>query len=208
MYVHPAFKADPAAMREHLVRQGFGTLVVLDGSRPIAVHVPFLYDPGPEGTAGTLELHVARANPIHAAIARNPEVLLTCQGPDAYISPDWYVSENQVPTWNYVSVHAAGRARPMDPSELRPHVDRLSALFEERLPKRPWTSDKMEPRRIEAMLNAIVGIVVTVESLEGQWKLGQHKGRPDHEGAVAGLRATGVPAAQAVADLMDAARRD
>jgi transcriptional regulator len=56
------------------------------------------------------------------------------------------------------------------------------------------------------MLTAIVGIVVAVESVEGNWKLGQHKGSPDHEGAVAGLRAQGGPDALAVADLMDAAR--
>jgi transcriptional regulator len=64
----------------------------------------------------------------------------------------------------------------------------------------------MDQRKLEAMLNAIVGIVVKVESLEGQWKLGQHKGRGDHDGAVAGLRALGDPRSLAVAELMAAAR--
>jgi transcriptional regulator len=86
-------------------------------------------------------------------------------------------------------------------------VDRLSGRFEERLPKKPWTSDKMDPHRRAAMLNAIVGILVDVETLEGQWKLGQHKSRTDHDGAVAGLRALGDAGAAAVAELMDAARR-
>ena len=128
-------------------------------------------------------------------------------GPDAYISPDWYVSSNQVPTWNYVAVHVTGTAAPMDASRLRDHVDRLSALFERRLPKPPWTSAKMDPARLAAMLKAIVGMTITVEALEGQWKLGQRKGLGDHEGAVAGLRSRGQPAAAQVADLMDAARR-
>jgi len=56
------------------------------------------------------------------------------------------------------------------------------------------------------MANAIVGLVVTIETVEGQWKLGQHKARPDHDGAVAGLRRQADPAALAVADLMDRAR--
>lgn len=202
MYVHPAFKADPAALQALLVQRGFGTLVAFEGSHPIAVQAPFLFDPA----RNEIELHVARANPIHEAVARHPGVLVTCAGPDAYISPDWYVSENQVPTWNYVAVHATGQARLMPKERLRDHVDRLSARFEEALPKKPWSSAKMDSNRLAAMLNAIVGIVVKVESLQGQWKLGQHKGRADHEGAVAGLRALGEPDGLAVADLMDAAR--
>jgi transcriptional regulator len=202
MYVHPAFKADPAALRALLVERGFGTLVAVDGSTPVAAHVPFLFDPA----RGEIELHVARANPIHEVIGRNPRVLLTCTGPDAYISPDWYGSQNQVPTWNYVAAHATGTAAPMGAEALRAHVDRLSARFEEALPKKPWTSGKMDPTRLSAMLNAIVGFAVTIESLEGQWKLGQHKSRGDHDGAVAGLRARGEADSAAVADLMDAAR--
>jgi transcriptional regulator len=202
MYVHPAFKTDPAALGGLLVARGFGTLVAFDGNRPIAVHVPFLFDPA----RGQIELHVARANAIHEAIGRNPNVLVTCTGPDAYVSPDWYGSENQVPTWNYVAVHATGTAELMPTETLRAHVDRLSARFEGGLPKKPWTTAKMDQARLAAMLNAIVGIIVKVESLEGQWKLGQHKGRADHDGAVAGLRALGEPDALAVAELMDAVR--
>jgi transcriptional regulator len=185
MYVHPAFKVDPAALEGLLVERGFGTLVAFDGTKPVGVHVPFLLD----AARGEIELHVARVNPIHTIIARNPVVLLTCMGPDAYISPDWYESENQVPTWNYVAAHVTGTAELMPAEALRGHVDRLSARFENALPKTPWTSDKMDPRRLAAMLNAIVGIIVKIESLEGQWKLGQHKGRGDHDGAVTSLRA-------------------
>ena len=205
MYVHPAFKADHSAAEALLEARGFGTLVAHDGARPLAVHAPFVFTSS--GGRATIELHVARANPIHEAVARNPQVLVTCIGADAYISPDWYGSANQVPTWNYVAVHAAGRACLMAPDSLLAHVDRLSARFEERLPKEPWTSDKMDPHRRAAMLNAIVGILVEVETLEGQWKLGQHKSRTDHDGAVAGLQALGDAGAAALAELMDAARR-
>lgn len=204
MYVHPAFKADPDASKAFLSERGFGTLVAVDGTVPLAVHAPFLFSPSEAG--GTIELHVARANPIHEVIARNPQVLLICTGPDAYVSPDWYGSANQVPTWNYVAVHAAGRARIMDEDWLPGHLDRLSATFEAWYPKTPWTSRKVDPQRFAAMLKAIVGITIAVETIEGNWKLGQHKGRDDHEGAVAGLRSQGGPAATAVADLMDRAR--
>jgi len=202
MYIHPAFEGERHAMEAFLAERGFGTLVAFGGTAPIAAHVPFLFDAG----AGRLALHVARANPIHQLVEGNPRVLLTCTGPDAYVSPDWYVSGGQVPTWNYVAVHATGTAAIMDASMLRDHVDLLAAHFERRLPKPPWTSAKMDPRRLAAMLNAIVGITVDVENLEGQWKLGQHKERRDHDGAVGGLRARGDRSSSAVADLMDRAR--
>jgi transcriptional regulator len=205
MYVHPAFKADPALSQELLASRGFGTLVAFDGEKPVASHLPFLFEPSGEG--GRVELHVARANAIHGLIARHPRVLLTCMGPDTYISPDWYASANQVSTWTYVAAHVTGTARIMDPDELRAHVDRLSAHFEERLPKKPWTTDKMDPHRLSAMLQAIVGIVVEVETIEGQWKLNQHKSPEDHEAVVAALRAQGEPQAASVAALMDEARK-
>jgi transcriptional regulator len=204
MYVHSAFKADLVASRTLRVSRGFGTLVAFDGEMPVASHLPFLFRPSEAG--GEIELHVARANPLHAIVAANPRVLLTCTGADAYISPDWYVSANQVSTWNYVAVHATGTARTMSADELRAHLVRLSAHFEERLPKTPWTVDKMDPQRLGAMMNAIVGMVVQVETIEGQWKLGQHKGQEDHEAVVAALRARNDPAAASVAKLMDEAR--
>jgi transcriptional regulator len=204
MYVHPAFKADPETAKTFLATRGFGTLVAVGDKAPVAVHVPFLFSS--EGGGGSIELHVARANPIHRIIAQNPHVLLTCTGPDAYVSPDWYGSANQVPTWNYIAVHAGGRARIMDKDWLPGHLDRLSAASEAWYPKRPWTPEKVDPQRLAAMLNAIVGIAIEVETLEGNWKLGQHKGGDDHEGAVAGLRATQDPSSMAVADLMDRVR--
>jgi transcriptional regulator len=204
MYIHPAFKAVPGASEAFLAERGFGTLICLGDAAPVAAHVPFLFSPSPEG--GVIELHVARANPIHAFIAANSRVLIACTGPDAYVSPDWYGSPNQVPTWNYVAVHATGQARIMDPAWLPGHLDRLSAKFEAWYPKTPWTSAGMDQARLSAMLNAIVGMTVEVESLEGNWKLGQHKGREDHEGAVAGLRGTDDPMSLAVADHMDRAR--
>jgi transcriptional regulator len=202
MYVHPAFVSDPEQSLALLRERAFGTLIAVDGVRPVAVHVPFLVS----ADGREIELHVARANPIHGTIARQPRVLLTCTGPDAYIAPDWYASANQVPTWTYVTVHASGAGRLMEPHEIRGHLDRLSARFESGLSADPWTPARVDPQRIAALSNAIVGIVVTLDAVEGQRKLNQHKGMPDHLGAVAGLRGQPDPAAHAVADLMDAAR--
>jgi transcriptional regulator len=80
--------------------------------------------------------------------------------------------------------------RVLDRSRTHAHVEALSAHFEARLaPKKPWTTDKMEPHRLSAMLDAIVALEMTVEGLEASWKLGQNKAPADRAGAIAALRA-------------------
>jgi transcriptional regulator len=109
-------------------------------------------------------------------------------GPDAYVSPDWYGSEDQVPTWNYVSVEAEGLIAPLSDAEFVALLDDLSAQEEARLlPKKPWTRDKMSPGRFEAIRRGIIGCRLSVERLEGTWKLGQNKSAEERAGVVAAL---------------------
>ena len=194
MYIPSAFKTDDDTALAFAAKRGFGTLIAVDGTRPVASHLPFLL----HRDAGRLwvELHVARVNPLHEIIARAPDVLLTVMGPDAYISPDWYVTADQVSTWNYVSVHLSGTARLIPQLENLSHADRLSAHFEAQLlPKKPWTTAKMTTAKRDAMLRAIIGIEIDVTTVEAQWKLGQHKNAADQAGVLANLEALGTPKA-------------
>ena len=101
-------------------------------------------------------------------------------GADAYVSPDWYVSPDQVPTWLYQVVHLTGTVRILSDEELAVQIDTLSDKFENWLaPKQPWTSAKMTAGRLEALKKAIVGLVMTVEEVEGSFKLNQHKSDAD-----------------------------
>ncbi len=203
MYTHPAFRIDRAEALTLLRERAFGLLVVPTGDAPLAVHVPFLIDER-EGGAWRVEFHVARANPIHTFIGAGCKALLVCQGPDAYISPDWYGVANQVPTWTYTAVHLKGTARVQSEADNLGHGDRLSGFFEERLlPKKPWTSSKMDETKRSAMMKAIVSITLDVETVDGQKKLTQHKGETERRGAIAGLRARGGRADVEIAALME-----
>ncbi len=201
MYVPPAFKTDDDTALAFAAARGFGTLVAVDQGRPIAAHLPFVLSR--DGSVVSIEMHVARANPLHAIIAAAPDVLMTVMGPDTYISPDWYVSADQVPTWNYVSVHLSGTAKVLPQIENLDHADRLSAQFEEKLlPKKPWVSSKMTAQKRVAMLHAIVGIEITVTTIEAQWKLGQHKSSADQDGVLRGLEALETPQALAYLNIV------
>jgi len=147
---------------------------------------------------GNLRFHLARSN----GLARHLEGLTavaSVAGPEAYISPDWYGSDDQVPTWNYMAVEAEGRVARLGEAELVALLDDLSTEHEARLlPKKPWTRGKMTPGRFEAMLPAIIPFELTVEALRGTAKMGQNKSAAEMEGAAAGLEATGRPSVAAL----------
>jgi transcriptional regulator len=178
MYVNPAFRTSDETAWEYVTERGFGAVVAIDDGQPVASQVPLLVKR--EGDRRTIEFHVARANPLHAIVARSPRVLVVVSGPDAYISPDWYTSADQVPTWNYLAAHISGLARPMPPERALAHVEAMSLFFEERLrPKKPWSTAKMTEAKRQAMLRAIVPIEVEVERIEASTKLSQNKSASD-----------------------------
>ncbi len=163
--------------------------------------MPVVLDGG-RGELGTLRFHLTRANPTAKALTETREVLMVFGGPHTYISPDWYANENLVPTWNYAVVHAYGVPRTMDDAELRRLLDDLSASQEERLPKAPWTTDKMPPELVDKMCKAIVGFDLPIAELQSKWKFNQNRGGADRTGVVTALEELGGESNMAVAATM------
>ncbi len=132
---------------------------------------------------------------------------LAVNGADAYVSPHWYASPDQVPTWLYQAVHLSGPVRTMTGQQLADHLDALSARFESWLaPKPPWTTSEVTAGRREAMMQAIVGLVMTVEEIEGSFKLNQHKSDVDHAAVTDALALQADAGAQQLARTMRAMR--
>jgi transcriptional regulator len=175
--MHPAeaFKVDDAAaLTSWLSAHPFVTLAAAPMGRPLIAHVPALLRRDGEGLA--LDFHLSRSNTLAPFMAQGFAAVAVSLGPDAYVSPDWYVSEDQVPTWNYVTVEAEGPVSVLGEADLVRLLDDLSAQEEARLsPKPVWTRDKMSPGRFEGMLRGIVGGPQAVETLEGTFKLTQNK---------------------------------
>ena len=148
-----------------------------------------------------LDFHLSRGNMLAPHIVQGFRAVILAAGTDAYISPDWYLGPDQVPTWNYVSVEAEGSIAPLNEAELIAQLDAISALEEGRLkPKAPWTRQKMAPGKFDAMLRGIVGGRMVVDRLQGTFKLSQNKADEDRSGAEVGL------ADHPIADLMRKAR--
>jgi transcriptional regulator len=206
MYTPPMFKPDRAASLAFAEARGFGLVCAWDGAKPIASSLPFYLTFADDGTP-RVAFHVARHNPLVKLAGGTASWLLAVNGADAYVSPDWYVSPDQVPTWLYQAVHLTGTVRTLSDDELAEQIDTLSAKFEDwLLPKKPWTSSKMTAGRLDALRKAIVGLVMTVEEVEGSFKLNQHKSDADHAAIASALVERPDEAAQTIAKQMVALR--
>lgn len=171
MHPNPHFRwEDRDALRAFASEIGFGALFAATPDGPRVAHVPAVFIDD-----ATLGFHIARGNGI-ARHLDGATALYVVQGPDAYISPDWYGIADQVPTWNYLAVELEGRVRKMDHDALLAQIDRLSAAHEARLaPKPEWTRAKMTPGLIDKMLGAITGFTLEISAWRGTRKLGQNK---------------------------------
>jgi transcriptional regulator len=206
MYVNPANRIDRAAGLAFAAARGFGLVIACDAGRPLASPLPFCLE-GAEEPTPRLLFHVARPNPLAALAAKGGVWLVSVLGPDAYVSPDWYASADQVPTWLYTSVQLSGPVRAVPAAETLAHVDRLSAEFEQRLaPKPPWRSEKLTANRREALLKGIVAIAMQVETIEGSVKLNQQKSDADNVAIARALAQRDDVAARTIAARMTALR--
>ena len=137
---------------------------------PLLSHVPFLLN----DDASHADLHLVRSNLI-ARQGAAPAVIAV-NGPDAYISPDWYGIDDQVPTWNYVAVHLRGTLEPLPAETLLDMLDRQSADYEARLlPKKPWETSKMSADVLARFLRMIQPFRLRIEQIDATWKLNQNK---------------------------------
>ena len=202
MYTPPRFKPDRAAALAFAAARGFGTACAWDGEKPVASALPFALDYGADGTP-RLAFHMARQNPLLRLADGVTPWVMAVNGADAYVSADWYVSPDQVPTWLYQAVHLTGPVRRLRDDELGCHLDALSGKFEDwLLPKPPWTSAKMTAGRLDAMKKAIVGVVLAVDEVEGSFKLNQHKSDADYAAVAGALSVQPDAASQKLASEM------
>jgi transcriptional regulator len=192
-------------------------LVTFDGMRPVSTLLPVIWDRpesladaaasgGGEASFGRLLGHIAIANKQWRTAQPGAEALAIVHGPQAYISPSWYESKARhgrvVPTWNYEAVHLTGTiAFHQDSEWLRAFVTRLTRRHEGGR-DHPWAISDAPPEYIDGQLRAIVGVELTITSIEAKQKLSQNRTELDREGVVAGLRRESGPGPAAIADVM------
>lgn len=166
---------DQVAMLSFIAERSFATLV--DSSLRVA-QVPLFVD-----ADKSIYCHLARQNPIAQSLPAR--LVAVVHGDDSYISPDWMVSPDQVPTWNYESVEVEAHAEATDDAMLVRILEGLAAKHESWvIGKKPWTLAKLSPGVLDKHVKAIVGVKLSYESLRGTQKLMQNKPLADRDAVV------------------------
>jgi transcriptional regulator len=203
MYTPTHFDETRPEALHPLVRDHPLGLLITQGAQGLDANpIPFLLD-AQDGRPGVLRAHVARANPVWHEARTDVQALVVFQGPQAYISPNWYPGKAEhgkaVPTWNYIHVQARGQLVVRDDvAWLRELVTRLTQRHEA-TQARPWAVGDAPAEYIEAMLRAIVGIEIPLDSLRGKWKMSQNQPAANRGGVSRGLREQADEQALAVA---------
>jgi transcriptional regulator len=196
MFVPDHFRVDDVRQMHELMRgRPFAALISSGAAGLYASHLPTVLKE--EGEHGVIECHLARANPHWRELAEGHEALMIFQGPEGYITPNWYATKAQtgkvVPTWNYAVVHAYGRPAVMEEKEwLVRHVGELTAQ-QEKTEAQPWKLSDAPDSYIDVMTRGIIGFRFAITRLQGKWKMSQNRVEQDWKGVVTGLnsRATG-----------------
>ncbi len=198
MYCPKAFSEQrPEAMLALMAAYPLATVISHGADGLVAEHVPLLYEPakeagtgsGSSGAWGSLVGHVARANALWQSAA--DEHLLVFQGPQGYVSPDWYPTKQTdprvVPTWNYAVVHVAATMSTFDGGdELLALVRRLSDVHETGRP-RPWSVEDAPADFIERACKAIVGLRFHITGVKAKFKMSQNQVPVNQEGVRRGM---------------------
>ncbi len=185
--VHPTsifHTHDVATLVARLRANPFLVFAVCGTSSALFAHAPALIsDDGTE-----LRFHLSRNNSLVPLLAAGARLRATSTGAHAYISPDWYGIDDQVPTWNYESVEVEGGVSILDAAEAVRFLDDLSNVFEATLsPKKPWTRATMSDGLFERMLHGIVAYRMNVTALVGTSKLSQNKPASAQRGVIHAL---------------------
>ena len=206
MYIPKQFEEPRVEVMHELIRAyPLATLVTHSSSGLNANHIPLHLSVSP-APYGTLQGHVARANPLVGEIAGGIETLAILHGPNSYITPSWYATKKEtgkvVPTWNYAVVHAYGVLRVIDnASWLRAQLEALTRHNEASFPE-PWKVSDAPVDHIERIMAAIVGVEMVITKMLGKWKVSQNQPTQNQVGVIFGLKASGLPESEAMASLV------
>lgn len=196
MYQPPHFREERLEIQHALIRaHPLGLLISSGEDGLLANPVPFLLDAA-AAPKGVLRAHLARANRQWQALAAGQPALVVFQGVDTYITPSWYETKKEtgkvVPTWNYAIVQVRGPVRVVEDREwLRRQITALTAEHESSRSE-PWAVTDAPEDFVEAQLKGIIGIEMTIETIEGKWKVSQNRPAADREGVARGLAGEGL----------------
>ncbi len=163
-------------------RYSFATIVTSVNGLPEATHLPFLVKE--ENDKLFLLSHFAKANPQSAQIIDNTSLVIFTE-PHAYISPKHYEKEENVPTWNYIAIHAYGKAVIIEEEDKKAELLKHTIESYDTGYLQQW--EKLSDHYKSKMMKGIVAFEIEVTDLQAKKKLSQNKSEIERENIINSL---------------------
>jgi transcriptional regulator len=195
MLIHPWDAArDDTEWQQWLDAHDFGQLAVngLPGEPPHVQPLHFAYD----AERGEAVTHLARPNPLWAALEADPDVLLSVVDDYVYVPGPWQAPPGAppghgTPTSFYAAVQLRCRAHVVDdPAEKAALLNRQVGHFQ---PEGGTASVAGGEAPFGRLLAGIRGLRLEVVDVRAKFKYASHKPREVQDRAAAGLAARGGP---------------
>jgi transcriptional regulator len=177
MYIPKHFKQNSKAKSIAFMQAyNFALLVSVNNESPVATHLPFVIEEN--NNEIILISHLSKTNEQCKTFV-NKDVLVVFSEPHAYISPTLYEKQQNVPTWNYVSVHAYGSVKILESNEeklmvLHKQMQAFEASYIEQF-------KTLDQKYTNGLLNGIVAFQIAVTDLQAKEKLSQNKSYTERE---------------------------
>ena len=183
MYSPKPFVIDDQSVIDEIIK-GNPFAILLSNDRTIT-HLPVN-----KFGDGKLYGHCARANG-HAQLDNGDQVTAIFSGPHAYISPAYYRSEFNVPTWNYAAVHCYSNINYIDEETVVWELFKeMVAIYEG---KDGWKLPEEE--RFKSLLKGIRFFELCNPRYEAKSKFNQNKTADDVISVISHLRTINPEAA-------------
>lgn len=156
-------------VREFIKANSFGILVSQTKARLWGTHIPMELDFDENGNA-ILYSHISKANPQWESFTSGEEVLAIFHGPHSYVSSSWYQKED-VPTWNYIAVHAYGKVQIIEGKELMDSLKKLVDHYEHGS-ENPVSVENLSEKTMR-QVNGIVAFKIAISEIQATYKLSQ-----------------------------------
>lgn len=198
MYIPPKFKIDDPEQIQAFIRENpFGLLLSISEDGICDTHTPFVFSECGNYLLG----HIAKANDHWKGWKAGTKAKVIFTGAHAYISPGYYESEFNVPTWNYTAVSVSGTITTIsDQEDVLDFLDSLTKQSEKG--SKPWTLDRTDERYMN-LLSGIVVFRVSLDHVEASFKMNQNKSEEDQSSVISSLKESGCPYDHGVADFME-----
>ncbi len=199
MYIPPhSLIEDLQEIHSFIEKNSFAILVTNNHGTINATHIPVLIEKN-EGSYGTLYCHIAKANSQWKDFDK--EALVIFPGAHHYISSSWYETDQSVPTWNYIAVHAYGEMEIVNDREEKIRIVKdLVKFFEGE--GSTYSTDNLQERYFEGLLKGIVAFRIGITKLEGKQKLSQNRSKESQKRVISELEKAGNDNAKQIAELM------